>query len=203
MNGNEFVQTIPRRECGEWRVEQHTVSAEDAKFDGLRAIVTGRGRFTPAGTYIGLKRGRELVMSNTPDEIRDCSEPVFQARIRGGHVLINGLGLGWVAAQILSHEKVERVTVVEIELDVMALVSPSLEKVFGDRVEIVHANAFTYPDRLIPGTRFSVVWHDLWTTICTDNLPEMARLHRRYGKRCDWQGSWSRHLCKRMRRNGW
>jgi hypothetical protein len=199
VNGNEFVETIPRRECGNWRVEQRTITKDEAQFDALRAIVGGTGRFTPAGTYTGLFHKKSIVMSNTPDERRDHSEPVYQARHRGGHVLLNGLGLGWVAAEILSHEKVERVTVVEIEPDVIWLVGPSLNDAFGKRVKIVHGNAFAYPDQLIPGTRFSVVWHDIWSDICADNLPEMTKLHRRYGRRCDWQGSWARHLCERWR----
>jgi predicted methyltransferase len=199
MNGNEFVQALPRRKRGAWLVEQRTVSEEEQRRGAFHALIQGHGRFTPAGTYIGLRRNGAIVMSNAPDEIRDHCEPVWQARSRGGHVLINGLGLGWVAAEILSHENVERVTVVEIERDVISLVGPSLKKAFGQRVEIVHDDALAYPDRLVPGTRFSVVWHDIWPNICASNLPEMVKLHRRYGRRCDWQGSWARHLCKRLR----
>lgn len=199
MNGNEFVQTLPRVESGDWHVEQRTITKDEARFESLRAIIGGSGRYTPAGTYTGLFRKKSIVMSNTPDEIRDCREPVYQARHRGGHVLVNGLGLGWVAAEILSHENVERVTVVEIEEDVIGLVGSHLEETFDGRVKIVHADAFAYPDRLIPGTRFSVVWHDIWPTICGDHVPEMVKLHRRYGRRCDWQGSWARHLCERYR----
>jgi hypothetical protein len=31
-------------------------------------------------------------------------------------------------------------------------------------------------------------------------LVEMRSLHRRYGSRCDWQGSWCRRECERARR---
>lgn len=200
MNGNEFVNTLPLDERGKWRIEQRTITKEDERFLQLRSLFSfgGSGRYSPAGTYVGLLHGGQVVMSNTPDEIRDCREPVFQAKLRGGHVLINGLGLGWVAAEILSHENVEKVTIIEIDKDVILLVGPSLERAFGGRVEIIHADAFDYPDRLIPGTRFSVVWHDVWPTICSDNLEDMKRLHRRYGRRCEWQGSWCRGLCERL-----
>ena len=201
MNGDEFVQTLPRVTLGDWHIEQRTIEAPEASLSHLRAIVGGGGglgRYTPAGTYTGLFHKKSIVMSNTPDEIHDCREPVYQARNRGGHVLVNGLGLGWVAAEILSHQNVEKVTVVEIEEDVIGLVGSHLEKTFDGRVQIVHADALAYPDRLIPGTRFSVVWHDIWPTLCGDHVPEMVKLHRRYGRRCDWQGSWARHLCERL-----
>jgi predicted methyltransferase len=197
MNGNEFVMSIPVAKRGRWHIEHHTVTKADARFNALYALTSGHGRYTPAGTYVGLKCGRALIMSNAPDEISDCQGPVGQARKRGGHVLVNGLGLGWVVAEILSQESVDLVTVVEIEQDVIDLVGPSLEKEYCGRVKIVHGDAFTYPDGLTPGTRFSVVWHDIWPTISAANLPEMGRLHRRYGRRCDWQGSWARRWCER------
>lgn len=57
------------------------------------------------------------------------------------------------------------------------------------------------------GARWDVVWHDVWDNICTDNLPEMTKLHRRFGRRCDWQGSWCRDRLlserRREKRSGW
>ena len=50
------------------------------------------------------------------------------------------------------------------------------------------------------GMKFTVVWHDIWNHICSDNLPDMHKLHRKYGRRTDWQGSWARHLCERQMR---
>lgn len=32
----------------------------------------------------------------------------------------------------------------------------------------------------------------IWPEIVTTNLPEMTRLHRKYGRRVGWQGSWCR-----------
>jgi hypothetical protein len=47
-----------------------------------------------------------------------------------------------------------------------------------------------------------VAWHDVWANICEDNLPLMARLHRRYGRRVNWQGSWSKEVVLAARRRG-
>lgn len=49
------------------------------------------------------------------------------------------------------------------------------------------------------------VWHDVWDELCTDNLPQMHRLHRR----SDWRGSRSRSFLEyrvkqeKKRRDRW
>jgi hypothetical protein len=50
------------------------------------------------------------------------------------------------------------------------------------------------------GVRYDAAWHDVWDDICTDNLVGMRKLHRKYGKRCGWQGSWCRGECERSAR---
>jgi len=131
-------------------------------------------------------------MSDTPAEMTDHYSFVRQAK---GNVLINGLGIGMVLNAILKNDspasKVEKVTVIEIDQDVIGLVGPHYLR--DHRVEIVHADAFDYqPPK---GVRYDAVWHDIWDTICTDNLDAMAMLHRKYGRRTDWQGSWCRNEC--------
>jgi len=65
------------------------------------------------------------------------------------------------------------------------------------RVEIIHADAFEYkPPKDV---KYTCVWHDIWDDICGDNLPEMTKLHRKYGKKAIYQDSWCKHLCKRDR----
>ena len=66
------------------------------------------------------------------------------------------------------------------------------------RLEIIHADAFEWkPPK---GVRYNCVWHDIWDYICTDNLPEMHKLHRKYGRRCDYQESWCRSVCEYEKR---
>ncbi len=81
----------------------------------------------------------------------------------------------------------------------IALCGPAFDQ-YGPRLTIHEDDALT---RKWPtGTRWTVVWHDIWRDICTDNLPEMARLHRSFGRRCDWQDSWSKSLCEYHRARG-
>jgi len=182
--------TVPAGERGKWRVEKFTITEEASKFATLRSLWQGgRGAIRP-GTYTKLVcEGRGVVMSDTPDEMRDHADAVRHAR---GHVLINGLGLGMVLGAILKKPEVERVTVVELDADVIALIGPHYA---CGRLEIVNASAFDYePPR---GIRYDAVWHDIWDDICTGNLSEMTKLKRKYGSRSDWQGCWSEPICRR------
>lgn len=187
---SNFLQPValPEGQRGQWKISRFVVSKEDARFSALRAAMKGRG-YVPAGTYTSLTRNGAIVMSDTPDEMRDHSFAVRQAK---GHTLINGLGIGMVLAACLRKRDVERVTVVEIDPDIIALVGPHYR---DRRVEIVNTCAFDYqPPK---GVRYGMVWHDIWSNICGDNLPEMTRLKRKYARRADWQGCWCQAECKR------
>lgn len=174
--------TIPPGERGKWRVSRFVVSKKDEEWSVLRAAMKGRG-YIPEGVYTQLTcSGLGIVMSDTPDEMRDHYEAVRRSR---GHVLINGLGIGMVLGAVLKKPEVERVTVVEIDPDVIALVGPHYA---CDKLEIVQADAFDYkPSK---GLRYGTVWNDIWDTICADNIPQMTKLKRKYGRRTDWQGCW-------------
>jgi len=182
---------VPEGTRGPWSVSRFTVNEEQSKFDRLRAVVKGHGRYVPSGTYTALMRGGYVIMSDTPDEMRDHYEPVRRAK---GSVLINGLGIGMVLNAILRKPDVTDVTVIEKSADVIALVGPHYAN--DPRVTIVEADALEYqPPK---GERYAVVWHDIWDAICADNLDDMKRLHRKYGRRADWQGSWARAQCERQ-----
>lgn len=144
--------------------------------------------WVPPGDYVRLHIGGQLVMSDTPMEWRTNLPIIYAAR---DHVLINGLGIGMVPTAILRKPQVEKVTIVEKSADVIALVGPSLN---DPRVSIIHADALDYqPPK---GVRYGAVWHDIWPSISGDNYPDMKRLHRKYARLADWQGSWCRDKCR-------
>lgn len=191
---DKYKVDVPEGQVGNWKVERFEVSEKDAAFEQIRAVMHG-GRGVPAGHYTRLKRGGALVMSDTPDEIRDHLCAIGRAK---GNVLINGLGLGVVVQAMLNKPEVEHLTVIEISPEVCQLVGEHYQARFNGKLNIIEADAFDWqPPK---GERYNVVWHDVWDHICSDNLPEMHRLHRKYGRRCDWQGSWCRDLCEYHKR---
>ena len=176
---------VPDGQSGDWRVSTFEVSKEAEKMGMMRAIFSSsRGRYVPAGTYKGLYRGGSVIMSNTPDEVSDLYE--FFRAVKG-EVLINGLGLGVALRVILDkvNEKgnpvVTGVTVVEFSEDVIQLVAPAFKS--DPRVHIVHVNALEYRPVCPKSGKFDAVWHDIWDDITSENLPEMKRLHRKYGSK--------------------
>lgn len=177
--------SLPEMSRNGWRVEHFTTD----RTDWHSAL---GGRAVPVSEkYTRLMRNNTLVMSDTPAEMRDHRFAVHMAR---GSCLLNGLGLGMVLKNILLKPSVTEVIVVEISQDLIDLISPYYN---DSRVKFVCADAFTY--RTTKGKRFGMVWHDIWDNICADNLPEMEKLHRKYGRKCDWQGSWCKYECKRGR----
>lgn len=194
------VDDLPEASCGSFYIEKHTVTEADADVGRLYSFnPNSMGRYTPAGTYTGLKQGSTLWMSDTPDERCDHVEPVQRAK---GTCLVGGLGIGLVVNAMLLKPEVERVIVVEIQKEVIHLVAPHYYKKFGEeRLDVIHADVLEWkPPRDV---RFEVCWWDIWANICSDNLPEMTKLHRRFGRHAEWQGSWSREMCLDARRRGW
>lgn len=201
---------VPEGESGPWRVSKFTVSESDAKMDALRAAIGGHGRSVPPGEYTRLTRNGYVVMSDTPDELRD-HRPLLGC---GERVIVNGLGLGCGVRMALApyhrfdgtllHPGASHIDVVEISEDVIALTGPT----FADdpRVTIHHADAFTM--KWPVGTRWDFAWHDVWDDINSDNLRgegSYAALHRKYGGRVTAQRSWAFELAKEheRRNRGW
>jgi hypothetical protein len=196
---DKYKVDVPEGTKGPWTVERFTVTEQDTLVFNMRATFKPGGRTIRPGTYTRLMRAGSWdnpIMSDTPAEIRDHLRFIGWAR---GDVLITGLGLGVVLQAVLNKPDVRRVTVIEIDQDVIDLVAPHYAARFPDRFEVIHGDALTLKIR--PGRKWDCAWHDIWPSVCSDNLPTMKRLHRRFGRRvCDFQGSWCREMCEQQRR---
>jgi hypothetical protein len=199
IHWEKYKVDVPEGQSGNWRVERFVVTERDADLERIRSAFASSARRipVPAGHYTRLMHGTgfgALVMSDTPAEMNDHRYAIHLAK---GKVLVNGLGLGVVVQAMLEKPEVDHLTVIEISPDVIALVGDHYKERYGDRVEIIEADALTW--KAPKGVRYDVVWHDIWKDICADNLPEMHKLHRKYGRRADWQGSWCRAECEWQR----
>lgn len=190
----QYQVDVPPGTLGDCVVEQFEVSPKDAAFSSLRAAISrsSAGRAVPVGKYTSLRLNGAMLMSDTPAEILDLLDVFHDAK---GPCLVNGLGLGVVVKGLLDKKEVSSVTVIEINQNVADYVGGHWKQKYGNRLTIIAADALDYrPPR---GLRYGYVWHDIWPAICRDNLEDMKRLHRRYGRRCEKQGSWCRSLCER------
>jgi hypothetical protein len=186
---------VPDGISGPWEVYSFEVSEEAERFGAMRAMfsTSDRGRYVPKGTYKGIKRNNQIIMSNTPNEVRDTYNFLREAK---GNILINGLGLGIVLDIILNKvtednkPAVSSVIVVEISEDVIKLVGPTFNS--DPRVTIVNHDALTYRTK----DHFDAVYNDIWDNITSDNLKTMKTLTRKYGRKSDWIGSWCQSRCE-------
>lgn len=174
---------------GNWRIEKFEV---DSHVEAIRARMHGRP--IGPGVYTRLMRKDQLVMSDTPAEMRDLEPILWRARkTPKARVIVNGLGLGLVAQALVEMENVIRVDVVEVSSDVIKLVGPQFK---GTKVVIHRDSAFAI--EWARGVKWDLAWHDIWNNIPNeDNLPEITRLKRKYGRRVGWQGVW----CERFVRS--
>jgi len=200
---DEYKVDVPEGVSGVWKVGRFTVSKQDSELDAMRGMFGGGGRFTPPGTYTSLHRGGTLIMSDTPDEIRDHRGFIRSAT---GNVLIAGLGIGMVLRAVAMKEDVKSVTVVEQSEDVIKLVADHyLAKPYGSKLDIVRADIFQWkPDR---GASYDHGWFDIWDNLCTDNLKEMTKLARKYVHSVKNKGYWGKGLLQyrksQEKRMGW
>ena len=176
-------------------VSHRKVTEDDAQYQSVRAAVKGEPHgYTKPATYAQLWVDNELMMSDTDMEWHTGVTPVLreiEAR-PDCNVLIGGLGLGLIQhaiARNIDRCKPGRVTVVEQNTEVIRTIRPTLPGNFVCR--IVHADIFDWqPPK---DTVWDVIFFDIWPTICTENLGEMTKLHRRFARRKapgGWMASW-------------
>lgn len=179
---------VPEGQSGTWKVSRFKPEGFWAELHNIkqpkRQLVIGE-------IYTKLTNGDSSVMSDTPAELNDLWPLGRHLR---GQILINGLGLGVALQGALDEPEVEHVTVIELSKDVIALVGQHYITRYGDRLTIIYADALEWtPPK---GSRYNTVWHDIWNNICGDNYESMKKLHRKYGKKCDWQDSWCKEEVK-------
>lgn len=199
---------------GPWSVEM----AEERPDSPSRWVAEAEGMPCAPGWYTALVHaGRGLVMSDLPAEIAGCLPFMDRAAAEPGRpwFLIGGLGLGIVPAWLLRNVPACRVDVVEIDLDVIGLITEdgaARDAWAADpRLHVHWADALTWqPGRngcalhrsCMAPRDWDAAWWDLWDTVSPANLPSMRRLHRRYARRACWQMSWERAECEAMRARG-
>jgi len=182
---------LPEGQLGLAKVTHFEITPEESRFTALRGMAGRRDEYVPPGKYARLVVGRTLMMTDTQMERRSNYEVVQQSR---GHVFISGLGLGMILHPILAKENVTQVTVCEKYGDVIRLVGPTLPH--QEKLTFVEADVLTW--KPAKGTKYDVIYHDIWPEITVDNLKDMGILHKRFAHwkaPGGWMGSWKKeHL---------
>ena len=198
----QIPELVPPGEKGVAKVKHFTVNESESQITAFQSMQHPLA-FVREGRYAKLLVGNTLMMSDTSMERQSNCEFVRRAH---GRVLVAGLGLGLILFPLVDRPEVEHITVIEKYQDVIDLVGPSLKEKFGDRLEIVCADIFDW--RPTKGTKYNVIYFDVWPDICLDNLKEMEKLHRGFSRFLNrkgplpWMDSWMKKgLQFQLRRN--
>lgn len=190
----EMAKLVPQAAQGRASLHHITVDAE-----GGRTACYVYGEFkdpSPAGTYVALRvlddSGQsQVMMTDFYYERTTCIEIVQRAH---GDVLIAGLGLGMILHPILRKPEVRSVTVIEKFQEVVDLISPTLPQ--DARLTVITDDIFAWQPPA--GSRYDVIWFDIWPDIEANRLPEMETLHQRFRPYWNdagpqaWMESWHR-----------
>tara|TARA_R100001530_G_C4307705_1_gene152162 strand:+ start:51 stop:539 length:489 start_codon:yes stop_codon:yes gene_type:complete len=117
----EYKVNIPEGQSGDFKIQKFIVNKKDAFSFNISNMFQ---RSIEPGTYTKLVATNRLIMSDTPAEISDHLEIIYQAK---GNVLINGLGIGMVVIVCARKKEVKKIIVNEISEDVIKLVAPFLK----------------------------------------------------------------------------
>lgn len=190
---SKMKSSVPIGKKGNWKVEKFAINKRDADFFNPRQAINARGREVEVGNYTKLTYQNSVIMSDTPAELQDQIQFICNVY---GNILVNGLGLGLVVEGLMLNIMVRQVTVIEIASEVITLVGKHLAKLYGDKITIINADAFTWqPPR---GRRvYDFAWHDIWDSICGDYWPQVKKLKRKYSQKATLQEAWCEEQIKR------
>lgn len=138
--------------------------------------------------YEGTGTDTRTWMSITPQEVVTCLEALPFAK---GHVVIGGMGLGFLARKVLDLPHVTKVTVVDLNKDVLETFGQPLVEKYGSRVRLAHSDFYVWCD----GAKdFDSCLVDIWPGIGDSFMDDS---YRKLKKKLDSQGipvwAWTFH----------
>lgn len=127
----------------------------------------------PVHNLIGLHRDGLTWMSTAPLELESQEIGIRHA---SGHVLIYGMGMGWCAVNCALLPDVTRVTVVELDPDILELhreldLGAQLPEAARAKLHVIQGDAYEYvPDRPV-----DLLMPDIWLPLMNDTRVDEVR----------------------------
>ncbi len=159
--------TFPAKRFGKWEMREHFYAPFEP-FVWNHPMVGDDFREIPQIGYFDrefrfpaiLEDGVEW-MTVTPNEIETMREPIRKSK---GRVLTLGLGLGYFAFHASEKDRVERVTVIERDREVIALFKTHILPQFphAEKIEIIEGDALEYMVSEAKEKEYDYIFADLW-----------------------------------------
>lgn len=165
-----FLPDYPDGEWGKWRIA-HMGAGIDHGYYSRQWVISGMPvlmRRNPQNPGMW-----ETWMSLTAHEIESQEPACLFAK---GHTVIMGLGMGWIALNAAMNPQVRKITVVELDQDVISLFNETgvLQQIAPEiqaKISIVQANALNW----LPAGPVDFLFADIWRTLVEpDTLAEVS-----------------------------
>ena len=147
--------------------------SDDISVDGYKEV-NHIGYFDKKFSYLALLKNNEIWMSLNPNEIKTMEPYIEKAQ---GHVLVLGLGMGYVAYMMANKKEVKSVTVIEKDSNVINIFNNLLWPSFSskEKIKIINDDALSYLKR--KQKDFNYIFADIWHSP-DDGLPLFLKIKK-------------------------
>lgn len=116
------------------------------------------GYFNKPFSYLALTEGNNVWMSLNPNEIETMKPYIKKAK---GHVLVLGLGLGYVPFMMANKKEVHKITIIEKDPDIIALFNKLIFPSFTNKnkIETIKDDAINFVKN---HQKYDYIFADLW-----------------------------------------
>jgi len=164
-------------------IPMHTIhdECENDKYSIQHKVFKHSFRSQMDGEFMGQNDGDiiAVLVDKTKDEIV-MSDSVMEKKTNldflnnaKGNILVAGLGLGMILIALKDKKTVEKITVVEIDQNLIDLISPTLSKHIN--IDIINQDINDFD----PKEKYDTIYCDIWNNIEGDNLEEMTILYNK------------------------
>ena len=148
---------------------------DDIKMNGYKEY-SQIGYFDKPFSYLALTQGNNVWMSLNPNEIETMRPYINKGR---GHVLVLGLGMGYVPFMLSLKNCVQDVTIVEKDQEIINLFNELIYPYFPNKnkIKIIKGDAVEFYQKSQKDRHFDYVFADLWHNP-EDGLPLFVALKK-------------------------
>ena len=132
------------------------------------------GYFDKKFPYLALLKNNEIWMSLNPNEIKTMAPYIEKAK---GHVLVLGLGMGYVTYMMANKKEVKSVTIIEKDSNVINIFNNLLWPSFNnkEKIKIINDDAISYLKR--KQRDYDYIFADIWHSP-DDGLPLFLKIKK-------------------------
>ena len=172
---------------GKWSIQQVEITGDKYQLENEHPVQGAGFEGSPPGSYEILYNSDKqvVVMSDNLMEIEDQEEFLGVAE---GHIVIGGLGLGLIALRLLKKKGIKSITIIEIDQDVIDLVSPRLTPY--PEVSVVQGDVrnFNYNVLKFPP---DYVYMDIWDDATSGSFKDRISVLNHWRQCCKHCFAWA------------